>query len=312
MPGSIRPEICEKIMVYIREPETAWGDAGHRHAKKVARLLRERAPDARAADTYLERLVQTATKRQALKPKHVYLINPGSSGSHWITKMLSYFHPLADAGEVYFSSSVLGELQVWPRAEALYFLDVVYLHHVSRDPDHLADARIINSAHLAMINQPLRALEDSPRILLVRDVVDAVVSRTYRKPEFRTDSAPGMTDQEYATKNCDIVTRFYDFVLQQRFDAVVRYEDFVARPDFELARLLRALRIPFDDSKIERAIAQTSKDAVVAAAAEGKRPPTNLYLGDAIHADPGVLDCIRTQMRETARRLDNFLRGGSP
>ena len=200
---------------YADDPEAWWPAGRQRQAVKLRRALRDRS----AKD-----VVDVAEARALDRPPTVFLLSCGSSGSHWLEAMLAQAADVRPCGEVYVPAAMLAEMRRVDAASRSALLDCVHLAHSDVDASTGKTAVLVNSAHAS--GWRLRALMQPPHrtVLLVRDPADIVISRTFRKGEYRADVSPASSDEEYLEDNLAYVDGFYDIALRESVDAVVSYE----------------------------------------------------------------------------------------
>ena len=267
---------------YLLNAEKYWPESHRRNAVKLKKFLYYGAggKERKAVESYIESIKELAKLRERFSSKHVYLINTGSAGSHWIEAMLSLLPEFYNGGEVYFPQVVKNYLSEIDPSDANRFLDAVYLIHTGGIYKNSLCAMLSNSAHLADHEQLSRFSLNKKTVLLVRNPVDVVVSRTFRKDEYKKDIAPALDDKEYLERNCEYVEKFYKKIKNYSFDEVIRYEDFVSSPIKSLRSLADAIGLEASESDIFSAVEKTSKEEVEQSVKKGEQAITNIYLGE--------------------------------
>jgi hypothetical protein len=120
-------------------------------------------------------------------------------------------------------------------------------------------SHVSNTAHLLDLGPYVRNDIASLRILLVRDPVDIVLSRTLRKPEYRAWLGKATADDvDYLQDNIRVVGRFYEAVRPEGYDLTCRYEDMVADPFPVLERICGLLGTKVDAAAL-RVVADRGK-----------------------------------------------------
>lgn len=274
-------EFSSLFKSYALEPEKFWPETHLRNAKKVRAFVdKGRALRAEGRREYVQNIVRLACLRYSFESKHLYLVNAGSSGSHWIEAMLGMLPGFYNGGEVYFSKHLTKPLGSMNEKEASMFLDAVYLLHSGAIHADSLTAVVSNSAHLADHEKISSYSKSKVAVLLLRDPVEVVISRTFRKDEYRSDVAPSLTEKEYLERNCVYVERFYEKLDFDSFDMVVKYEEFLQSPRLNLAKVVELLGLRVCESDIDSAVLKTSKEKVRESINSGKGAVTNIYLGD--------------------------------
>lgn len=295
---------------FLLNPAEYWGPEAPRHVHKLARALRRSlGPGERTAEL-VEEILALARLRTAHAPPPIYLPNAGSSGSHWLEAMLSRAAGVHACGEVYLPKPVVERLKGMTAADAGYFLNAVHIAHTGRVGPQLAAGYCINSAHVTNVGTIARLTPGAKKVLLIRDPVDVVMSRTLRKPAHRADVAPDMDDEAYLAHNCELVERFHAALGKEEFDAVARYEDLVSKPVEALTALTAALGLDATDASIQFAAESTTRGAVVSARAQGSNVATNLYAGEP-RTDDRLEAMARERMAALRRRLGYTTEAGA-
>lgn len=259
---------------YVADPFAAWPPERPLQARKLsdcaARLAAAQGVD---RDELVARLVAAAERRCASGPAPtLFLVNCGSSGSHWIEAMLASLPGFHACGEVYVPADPAFDDtsgQPWTG-----FLDALHQLH-REDPARTVsdDDVLVNSAHSW---KPVDLAGGAPCALLVRDPVDVVLSRTLRKPKLRRHVSPAADDLAYLEQNLAMVGKFYRSALRRAPATVLRYEEVLARPEEQLARLLLLVGRKALPEQLEAAAARHS---IAAQGGAGART-TNLYQGE--------------------------------
>lgn len=278
---------------YAADPSAAWGADQPLQARKLRERLAEKAgAGARDATGIVADIVANARLRSA--PPALFLVNCGSSGSHWIEAMLARTNGIHACGEVYVAPSLHEPLAALDAHARACFMDALHQLHAEdpRRPIHAGDM-LINSAHSW---KPHDLAGDSARaVLLVRDPLDVVLSRTFRKPRLRRHVALDASDEQYLARNRDYVVRFMASALRRRPAHVIRYEDAREDPARVLAEVMVAAGRPFD----------AATAAVPADAGAGDRAGArgNLYRGPDAELPDGLVDRLAAELAPLRERM---------
>jgi Sulfotransferase family len=277
---SITPQAVALTREYITTPEFFWGAAGALHVHKIDSAIRFAGGPNADAIAVAEDAMAVARLRLTHAAPPVYISNIGSSGSHWLESMLCRAPSLIKCGEVYLPRSILVQLRSATAADAEYFLHAVYALHSRKLGSQLIRGSFINSAHHSNISLFSSLTPGSKIMLLVRDPVDIVMSRTFRKQEYRDRVAPGIDDLDYLQKNCDLVNRFYAMAFKQKVDLIIKYEELLQDTEGVLRYILTSIGADMTQDVLARAIKVTRADSIKSSVSSGGTAPTNLYLGD--------------------------------
>jgi Sulfotransferase family len=288
---------------FLLEPSKYWGPDAPRQLHKLVRGLRRSAGPGERSGYVVEEVLALALLRTAHAPPPIYLTNTGGSGSHWLEAMLSLAAGVHVCGEVYFPKPVLEQLQGMDAANAGFFLNAIHMAHTGKVGPQLAAGYLVNSAHVINVAAIAALTPGAKKVFLIRDPFDVVMSRTFRKATHRADVAPDMDDATYLAHNCDFVERFHRALAAEQFDAVVRYEDLVARPVVALTELTGALGLDVTAESIRAAAEATSKATVLSQRAQGVKAGGNLYAGELVNNERHEA-WARERLAALRRRLD--------
>ena len=206
----------------------------------------------------IERVLGLAAARVEARLPTLYLNNPGGSGSHWVMGMLGAGTGLLGEGEIYVPRPFLrGRIEPLALPERALFLQAAGLAHLLSGTGADGAAPLANSAHLPDLAAHARCEIAPRRVLLVRDPVEVVLSRTLRKPGFRRLlGREDASDARYLSENIRHVRRFHDRAARQGHDLVVRYEDLRRDPVPGLAAIAGLLGLAADPARLAAAAAE--------------------------------------------------------
>lgn len=239
----------ERFYRYVKEAETEWPTGRERQAIKFRRFMGHRS----ASD------IVNQVKARSSQHRTIYLLNCGGSGSHWLGNMLSEAGPFFYCGEVYVPPRMLKELQNASLEDAVALLDCLHLAHleVAVGPEDT----VINSAHLSGWKLSELDARAKNAILLVRDPLNVLMSRTFRKQAYREEFGIGLDDKAYLEKNARFIHDFWDNAIFSRLIHTIRYEDMVADASTALRDCVNKLGQEVEDINriIEKNGAESSK-----------------------------------------------------
>ena len=240
-----------EFVQYANDPFGSWpAERPLQGQKLVDRLSALTATHALDRGAMLARLVREAELRTAATLPTLFLINCGSSGSHWIEAMLSELPGVHACGEVYVPPTAQERLPTADAENRAGFLNALHLLHLENPAVRIEPAGVlINSAHSwgphDLMGSPARAA------FLLRDPADIVLSRTFRKPRLRRHLQPTASDAAYMEQNIVYVEKFYRTALRRKAAIHIRYEDALIEPAVPLAMLAELLGIEADRSALE-------------------------------------------------------------
>jgi hypothetical protein len=267
------------LLDYIQNPFTYWPQSHRRNAIKLNRSL-SGALNGQSVLDYSEILISLAELRSLFGPMHIYIVNMGSSGSHWVESMLGLLKGFYNGGEIYIPPKVRFLLSQLSTNESSILIDALYLAHLGKVKEDFLTASLSNSAHIAN-HIPVTGLSLNKRVvLLLRNPIDIVISRTFRKNEYRSSIAAGMNDEEYLKKNCMYVERFIRSLDLSSFDLIIRYEDFLLNTFDGLCNLAKFIGIECSDDDLLSSVKLASVESALNAVESGRKPINNAYLID--------------------------------
>lgn len=270
--------IFSLIRSYLLETDTYWPATHKRNIDKLRRFLKSGANRHEAA--HVRDIINLAMLRARFDPMHTYIVNMGSSGSHWVESMLGLLPGFYNGGEIYLPKIVRAQLATFSKEESNLFLDALYLAHTGRiEPDFL-NAKLSNSAHMANHASVSQFSTHKKVILLLRNPIDVVISRTFRKDEYRLDVAPQLKDEDYLERNCMYVEKFVQNLDLSSFDLIVKYENFEADPLGGLKKLTEAIELDCSIDAMKESVRSASKESVAKAVLNGDKAINNVYLGE--------------------------------
>lgn len=229
----------------LRHPAWCWSGDGLQRDKLVAALSAWRESD----ETVLSRvLLDRVEERERAGTINLHVLNIGSSGSHWLEALLADAWDSVPVGEVYLPRV----LRLLPVASRRRFLEALLLLHAGPVDDPTGQP-LTHSAH----SLSLPAGDDPSgrwrQLWLLRDPLDIVLSRTFRKPAFRARQAVA-DDWRYFRRNLRLVRRFYVRARMRDYAVCVSYEALLSEPAEALARLFDGLGLVVSKDRIAHAV----------------------------------------------------------
>ena len=274
-----------EISRYVHSPHASWPPDRPLQARKLEEhLVRQCATREVTRTDIVQRFSDVAQRRIHAGARTLFLINCGSSGSHWVEAMLAALPGVHACGEVYVPPQIAGELATLDQGDRACFLDVLHQVHVEPAANIGEDDVLINSAHSWNPHDLMGGLAIA--ILLVRDPIDIVASRTFRKPKFRRHVEPAADDDEYLERNTAMVEKFYRSALRRRAEHVVRYEDIRDRPVEALARMAALIGRAAPSGVLEAIVARYSAQGQLA----GDQRLSNVFRGARTAIPASLLD----------------------
>lgn len=283
---------------YVEQPTSFWPEDRPLQARKLEEAVqRHSSALGLAAPRLVETVIEATQARADAGTPTLFLINCGSSGSHWLEAMLAAAIPgVRPCGEVYIPPVASERLAEQPAARSCFADGLHQLHMEQRAPAGPRDI-LINSAHSWGPHDMMPGSAVS--VFLVRDPLDVVASRTFRKPKLRRHLSPSSSDVEYLDKNVAFVTKFYRSALRRKPRHIVRYEDLRTRPEQALGALASLLGRPAGQD----ALAEVARTYSAEGQARSGARLSNTYRGNA-KAPEGLLAEAAEKLQGLRKDLD--------
>ena len=287
------------IRDYLTSAAKFWPKGNQRQVDKLdARLSRHESRTDLNRAGVIDQILTLAACRSASRTNTLFLVNAGSSGSHWIETMLAEFSAVARLGEVYFPPKLRRRAKSLGPDGSRMLMHSIHLAHGSWLTDKAKTDLFISSAHVTdtsaeYLSLYRSAFPDGLCVLLCRDPYDIVVSRAFRKDEYRKFIAVDMDDDAYLNRNIDYVKLFYCHNLKNKFDARIRYEDFRENPHGALQSLLHLMGVVGTKEQLRSAIERHDRGAITSGQA---RDSANLFQGDRVKVSAEHRSCILKRM----------------
>ncbi|MBW4933785.1 hypothetical protein [Marinobacter sp. F4206] len=176
-------------------------------------------------------LFSVSEQRVSNDAEIIFLHSAGGSGSHWVQDLLLKKGLVQPCGEVKFAkpvSSIVSRLKGTERDVALNAIHLLNLSDIDLNSLYIP---IVNSSHMSGWKMSDLYRGKKRNVLLLRDPVDIVMSRTFRKNSYREFISPDSDDQEYLRKNVSFVKEFYRKAIGKTFDLVIKFEEISGHED---------------------------------------------------------------------------------
>lgn len=185
-------------------------------------------------------------------------------------------------------------------SERSAFLDCVHLIHADYTDETPVTLPLINSAHLS--GWYMARLMDAPKktILLTRDPADIVISRTFRKADYKKEFKQ-LSDDEFLRKNLSYVKNFFETSSNNHADRIVRFEDM--RED--LGAVVKSIAANFDHPISKKALKATVAELGYVSREKARRgsTKTNVYQGPIVNVPDEVRLYIKGELEDLRATL---------
>lgn len=228
------PKIFDIMEQTLFHPEQCFPPNRAHLSKRLSMAVEKKVTDfgVNVRASLLPVIVELVKFRTTSKPQTVFIVNPGGSGSHWLQDILCQYFTVVGCGEVYIPADIMTILKDCDEFDRGVLIDFFHILFSEGNYADLSNTPLINTAHLG--GWKLSNWYPSPKfvILLTRDPIDIVMSRTFRKDDYRMRYFKHEDDWEYLHRNIAYVENFFSRMKKGSFDLLVKYEDL--KHDYEL------------------------------------------------------------------------------
>ena len=246
---------------------------------------------------YVNLFINNANERCEKKSENIFIVNPGSSGSHWLAAMIDEIEDMNTIGEVYFPNKLRDKVNDFTKPNRRLLINAIHLGHLPEFNRSNVFSKIINTGHFS--GRVLKFIQESDPdckcILLVRDPIDIVISRTFRKDEHKQLISPKSSSDEYLLDNIKIVKNWYKNNLKQSFDYKLRYEDLNQDTYSSLISLCKFLDINPEDNQINKIVNEYNK--------ENNPKNTKLFSGPRREITPAQRQLLEDELNDLRASL---------
>lgn len=262
--------LSEVIKAAVNAPNYLWADNKRQAIKLRKRLSVLSDVYGLEKSSIAEVILGVASARLSKESQTIYFPNIGSSGSHLMQEAINRSWFTIPLGEVYIPPKIVPIINKLEKKDQNCFMESWHLlHSMSFYNLFNLDALIVNTAHNANLGRFSKWTRVYDSCLIIRNPVDIVLSRTFRKDDYRSYISPGIDDQAYLDKNIKLVERFYTLALNYGYKNIVKFEDIFNNPESVSDVVYRLIGCPQQLLSFEKSL----HDAI----SDGKS--TNLYSG---------------------------------
>jgi hypothetical protein len=253
--------IKDIVETAVSSPEILWGDNKRQSMKLKKRISILSEVYALGKGAITELVLGIAAARIANSSQTIYFPNIGSSGSHLIQEAVNRSWYTIPLGEVYIPPKVVTVIKKIEKKEQQLFMESWHLLH-GMDCSQLfnLDAIVVNTVHNANLGRFSDWTANFDACLIIRNPFSLVISRTFRKDEYRNYIAAGDDDFDYLKKNIKLVQKFYGEATNNRYKNEVAFEDFFDNPG-KVSEVVKAMiRRPTDLQDFQKSLMLSISD----------------------------------------------------
>jgi len=255
----VSPALHDLVLDFITNTQEYWGSNERQLKKFLTRKERLKLAKGWSDSQLCLNILSISNNRIKNSARTIYLPSFGSSGSHLLQKVIELSIPSNPLGEVYIAPGVIDKVEKLPQEDKSVFIEAYNLLHTA-DVSQLNEFNsIINTAHSPVLSKFSLWTANYLSMLILRDPVSLVISRTFRKDEYRNYILGSKDDAEYLQENIDKTIRFYQSASNFNFDSQIRFEDIVSCNNNAVEAIQKLLKEYEIDDEI---IIQSMEEAV--------------------------------------------------
>lgn len=284
----------EIISTAILNPDVLWVDNKRQENKLRNRLKNFFNNYEMTFETAFDVFFNIAASRLKNNSLTLFFPNIGSSGSHLIQEAINRACPAIPLGEVYIPPSVIPAINKMENFHKNMFMEVWHLIH-AMDYSNIfnINAVLINTVHNPTLGRFSNWTQNFSDCLIIRNPVDLVLSRTFRKDDYRKYVSADENDLEYLNRNIKLVSKFYRSALDNDYSRIVKFEDIFANR-FSLTGTINPMldHLYCQDSFI---------NSLEAAVNDGKS--TNQFSGTTKEIPQNFVDIAKSQLYDISKLM---------
>lgn len=278
--------VIEKL---VNDPSAYWQENTRQAEKLSKRIAKAKTRfDFTNAELVFD-VMKLAEERIQNNSKTIFLSSIGSSGSHLFQACISRAWESIPLGEVYLPPQLIEDVKDFNIAE-LNLLSESYLllHDYEFKHRYNTDAFIINTLHHPKLSKFSLWSKNYSSAVIHRDPVQIVISRTFRKDEYRAyQNKDGVTDKEYLDINISKVNAFYANASNFNHSVKLSFEELCAISDSEIQALQALVGVPVSS---ELSVAEIVRSTL----SEGDK--TNRFEGERKNLSSDIADYIKSKI----------------
>lgn len=174
------------------------------------------------------------------------------------------------------------------------FLEAYSLLHCADSSNLYKNVPIVNTVHKPSLQYFSTFTNAYRSCLIIRDPVDIVISRTFRKDEYRSYlNKDTVSDLDYLKDNITKTKSFFKSAINFNHEFILRYEDIISQPAIAANTLCNILDRP---TKLEDMM-----DAISYSLTESTN--ANIYVGEKIKVESHFIDFATSELSQIRKSL---------
>ena len=217
------------LLKYVSNPQKMWDGNQRQTDKFLNRKSRIINFFGWCDEQYVHFVLAAARKRLEQNAMTVFIPSFGSSGSHLLQHIITLAYDAIPLGEIYIPDTIINEVNAFSAEDQNVFIEAYHLVHCADPKKILSLLPIINTAHKPTLEPFHRWAKNKEACLILRNPVDLVLSRTFRKNEFRGYlGKDNDSDLEYLKENIRKTKTFYKAAQKFDYQHQVKFEEIVS------------------------------------------------------------------------------------
>ena len=199
-----------------------------------------------------QQLFDLAHNRVHNEINNIHLMSCGSSGCHFFCDLLNDIGGFLTMEEIYYSPIFISHIKNNLKIHSDKLIDMINLFHAYSLP--VGNEVTLNIAHYrkdADIDTLRSITKNSKFIFLIRNPFDIVISRTFRKDDYKNAVDRDCSRTDYLKKQTNYVKNFYLRIFNEKFDKYIRYEALKENPYQVMLDLLKELNLQIDIKELQ-------------------------------------------------------------
>lgn len=283
------------LLDFLLRPEHYWGGNLRQLKKTKSRFEEIKSFYGWATPGLVDFITSISIERVFNKTETMYLPSFGSSGSHLLQHVLHKSYGMISLGEIYLPprlSLILNE--DLNSDQKNIFIESFHLIH-GHPKNIFLNKEIVNTAHYPDLNSYKYLTRNFRKGLILRSPIDVVISRTFRKAEYREYLGKSeVSDFDYLKENVDRAKKFYALALKYNFDKYFFYEDLISDTYKASTDIVDFV------GKGDRGVVEKELNKAVYEGASNK------YSGPKVQVPNECLEYARTELSEICGKIDTL------
>lgn len=286
---------------YIDNTESYWCENRRQAQKSESRIISHKKYYQYNSEEFVQFLSKLSDDRMKKGSKTLYLPSYGSSGSHLIQHLIVQSVTSIPLGEVYVPIDIERKTQCLSVHERYKFMEMYHLSHSTMPWMTPSRGLIINTAHKSRLQFFADNTRKFDSVFIFRHPVNLVLSRTFRKSEYRSYLGKGyISDKEYLDDNIKKTINFYKSSLSYRFGGYIRFEDLFSS-DSHQYRISKTI----SEVIASRDLSHYIKNNIQKSIEDDKN--TNKYEGEQIKINEEYVEYCKGKLRFLIKEINEMI-----